>query len=156
MKKKYLNRLTLVATSNLCGHFEDEVLGAYYEVSRRKRGWRSKGDTWCWNQEVMSCMIDANKVMCRNTTDENKNKYKSMKIKAKNAVLIEYSNVTVKGLTVDGISISEFCSQRIPSCGGCKENERCPNVFVRRLWIHGILLSEEDRKFLLCVLTESR
>ena len=31
------------------------------------------------------------------------------------------------------------------------ENERCTNVFVRTLWIHRILLSEEERKFMLGV-----
>ena len=31
--------------------------------------------------------------------------------------------------------------------GAAKENERCPNVFVRSLGIHEILLSEEERKF---------
>ena len=52
--------------------------------------------------------------------------------------------------------MSEFCRQRIPYCGAAKENERYPNVFVRSLWIHRILLSEEDRKFHLGVYTESR
>ena len=32
-----------------------------------------------------------------------------------------------------------------------KENERCPNVFVHSLGVHRILLSEEERKFLLGV-----
>ena len=40
--------------------------------------------------------------------------------------------------------------------GAAKENERCPNVFVRSLWIHRIPLSEEERKFLLGVYTESK
>ena len=35
--------------------------------------------------------------------------------------------------------------------GAEKENERCPNVFVRSLEIHEIILSEEERKFLLGV-----
>ena len=39
--------------------------------------------------------------------------------------------------------------------GAAKENERCPNVFVHSLGIH-ILLSEEERKFLLGVYTESK
>ena len=45
----------------------------------------------------------------------------------------------------------EFCRQRIPYCGAAKENERCPNVFVRSLGTHRILLTEEERKFLLVV-----
>ena len=39
--------------------------------------------------------------------------------------------------------------------GAAKENERCPNVFVRSLGIHKILLLEEERKFLLGVYTKS-
>ena len=33
--------------------------------------------------------------------------------------------------------------------GTAKENDRCPDVFVRRLGMHGIQLSEEERTFLL-------
>ena len=40
--------------------------------------------------------------------------------------------------------------------GAAKENERCPNVFVRSLGIHKIILSEEERKFLLGVYTKSK
>ena len=40
--------------------------------------------------------------------------------------------------------------------GATKDNERCPNFLVRDLGIHTILLSEEERKFLLGVYTESR
>ena len=52
--------------------------------------------------------------------------------------------------------MSEFCKERIPYCGATKENERNPNIFVRCLGIHRILLSEEERKFHLGVLTKSR
>ena len=45
--------------------------------------------------------------------------------------------------------------KEFPVVGAAKENERCPNVFVRSLWIHRILLSEEERGFLLGVYTES-
>ena len=37
-----------------------------------------------------------------------------------------------------------------------KENELCPNVFVPSLWMHGILLSEEERRFPLGEKTESK
>ena len=40
--------------------------------------------------------------------------------------------------------------------GVAKENERCPNVFVRSLGINRILLPEEERKFHLGVYIESR
>ena len=40
--------------------------------------------------------------------------------------------------------------------GPAKENERCPNVFVRSLVMHRILLSEEGHKFLFCAYTKSK
>ena len=40
--------------------------------------------------------------------------------------------------------------------GAAKENEPCPNVFVRSLGIHKFPLSEEERKFLLGVYTKSK
>ena len=40
--------------------------------------------------------------------------------------------------------------------GAAEENERCPNVLVRSLWTHRILLPEEERKFPLGVYTESK
>ena len=40
--------------------------------------------------------------------------------------------------------------------GAAKENERCQNVFVCSLEIHDILLSEEERKFLVGVYTKSK
>ena len=40
--------------------------------------------------------------------------------------------------------------------GAANKNERCPNVFVLSLGIHKILLSEEERKFLLGMYTKSK
>ena len=40
--------------------------------------------------------------------------------------------------------------------GAAKENERCPNAFVRSLGIHKILISEEEHKFLIGVYTKSK
>ena len=48
------------------------------------RGGIVKEDTWWWNEgvkEAISGKEDAHKTMCRNTTEENKNGYKSIKIK---------------------------------------------------------------------------
>ena len=42
--------------------------------------------------------------------------------------------------------MSELLRQRIPYCGAEKENERCPNVFVRSFGIHKILLSEVEQR----------
>ena len=54
-----------------------------------RRGEQKLGDTWWWNEEVKEAVSgkkDAHKAMCRNNTDENKRRYKSMKNKAKKAV----------------------------------------------------------------------
>ena len=40
--------------------------------------------------------------------------------------------------------------------GAAKESERCPNVFVRSFGIHKILLSDEERKCILGVCSESK
>ena len=40
-----------------------------------KRGRRSKGDTWWWNEEVKEAVSrkkEAHKAMCQNITEENK------------------------------------------------------------------------------------
>ena len=54
----------------------------------KKRGGRSKGDTWWSNEEVKEAVSrkkDAHKAMCQNSTEGNKRRYKSMKNKAKKA-----------------------------------------------------------------------
>ena len=51
---------------------------------------RRKGDLWWWNEEVkesVSRKKDASNVMLRNSTEENKRRYKGMISKAKKAVL---------------------------------------------------------------------
>ena len=71
------------------GHFKDGVLKACDEVCGKKRGRRSKGDTWWWNEEVKEAVSrkkEAHKAMCQNRTEENKRMYKSMKNKANKAV----------------------------------------------------------------------
>ena len=85
---------------------------------------RNKGDAWCWNEEVnvgKSSKKDAHKVLCRNGTEENKDRYKIMKNKARKAVskaiaerlrlfLLSLSCpngmfTLVKGLTIDSIEV---------------------------------------------------
>ena len=71
---------------NLWGHFKYGVLRACDEVCFKKR-WRSKGDTWWWNEEVkedISRKKDVHKTMCWNSTEKNKRVYK-VKNKAKKA-----------------------------------------------------------------------
>ena len=82
--KEKVTELVDAGAPNLWGHFKDAVLKACDEVCEKKRGRRSKGDTWWWNEEVneaVSMKKDAHKAMCQNIT-ENKKKYKSMKNKA--------------------------------------------------------------------------
>ena len=71
--------LVYVGAPNLWGHFRDVLLEACDKVCVKKRGKRSIGDTWWWNEEVkvaVSRKIDAHKVMCQNCTEENKRRYK--------------------------------------------------------------------------------
>ena len=74
----------------ICGHFKDGISKAYDEGCGKKRGRRSKGDTWWWNEDVMEAVSRkkvAHKAMCQNSTGENKRRYKSMKNKANKTVL---------------------------------------------------------------------
>ena len=63
-------KLVDVGAPDLCGYFKDGILKACV----KKRWKRSKGDTWWWNKEVkeeVSRKKDAQRVMCRNSTEEN-------------------------------------------------------------------------------------
>ena len=94
--------LVYVGVPNLCGHFKDGVLKACDEVSRKKRGRKSKGDTWWWNEEVkkvVSRKKEAYKAMCQNSTEQNNRRCKSMKNKAKKAVSKAMREKTEKALT---------------------------------------------------------
>ena len=54
-----------------------------------EEGGRSRGDTWCWNEEVKDAVSkkkDAHNIMNWNGTEENKIRYMRMKNKAKKAV----------------------------------------------------------------------
>ena len=51
------------------GHFTDGVLKACDEVCWKKRGMKSKGDTWWWNEEAKEAVSrkkDPQKAMCQN------------------------------------------------------------------------------------------
>ena len=48
---------------------------------------------------------------------------------------------------IESVCLSSVCKE-FHIVGAAKENERCPNVFVRNLGIHRISLSDEERKFL--------
>ena len=72
------------------------------EACGMKSGRRSKGDTWWWNEEVWVVIVrqkDAHRAMCRNSSEENKNKYKSIKSKAKKVVLKAMREKAEEGLT---------------------------------------------------------
>ena len=84
-------------------------------------GRRSKGDTWRWNEEVkeeVSRKKDAHKVTCKNSTAENKRRYKSMKNKVKKALnkmktgkVVGLSDVLLELIAaVGGVEVmSEIC-----------------------------------------------
>ena len=55
----------------------------------KKRWWRSKGDTWWWNEEVKEAVSrkrDAHNAMCLNSTLVNERRYKSMKNKVRKTI----------------------------------------------------------------------
>ena len=88
--------------SKMWEHFNDGVLKACDEVCGKKRGRRSKGDTWWWNEvvkEAVSRKKDAHKTMCENSTEENKRRYESMKNKADKAVSIAMREKAEEALT---------------------------------------------------------
>ena len=67
----------------------DGILGACNEVCWKKRGRRSKGEAWWWNDEVKEAISRkkyAYKAMCRNSTEGNRNRYEDMMKKALMAV----------------------------------------------------------------------
>ena len=51
-----VTKLVDVGAPNLCGYFKDGVLEACHDVCGKKRGRRSKGDTWWWIEEVMEAV----------------------------------------------------------------------------------------------------
>ena len=63
----------------------ERLLNACDEVCWKKRGRRSKGDTWWWNEQVKEAVSrkkEAHRAMCQNIAEENKRRYKMMKNKA--------------------------------------------------------------------------
>ena len=65
-----------VGAPNLLGHFKYGILETCDKVCWKKRGWKSKGDTWWYDEEVKDAVLrkkDADKTMCQNSTEENKN-----------------------------------------------------------------------------------
>ena len=76
-------------------HFEDGAILSCGVVCGKKRSRRSNGDTGWWNEEVketsrkikeLSREKDAHKALCRNSTEENKNRNEGIKSTAKNVV----------------------------------------------------------------------
>ena len=77
-----------VGAPNLWEHRNVGVLKAGDQVCEKKRGTRSKGDTWRWNEEVKDAVSrkkEAHKAMCQNST-ENKRRCESMKNKSNKVV----------------------------------------------------------------------
>ena len=87
--KEKLIKLLDVGAPNLWGHFKDGVFQACDYMCGKKRGRRSKGDSWWWNEgvkEAVSKNKEAHKAICQNNAEANKRRYKSMRNKAMKAV----------------------------------------------------------------------
>ena len=83
-----VTKLVDVGSPNLWGNFKDGASKVCDEVCGKKRGRRSKGDTWWWTEELkepVSGIREVHKAMCQDSTEENKRRYKSMKNKANKA-----------------------------------------------------------------------
>ena len=66
---------------NLCGRFTDRVLKACDGMCGIKRGRRSKGDTWWWNEDVKEALLwkkDAHRATCQDNAEENNRRYESI------------------------------------------------------------------------------
>ena len=80
-----VTKLVDVGALNLWGRFKDGILMACDEVCGKKRGRRSKGDTWWLNEDVWEAVSrkkEAHKTMCQNNTEKNKRRYEGMRNKA--------------------------------------------------------------------------
>ena len=87
---KKLIKLVDIGVPNLWGHLKGGALKPCDEVCGKKRG-RRKGHTWRLNEEVKEAVSrkkDAHMVMCQNSTEANKRRYKNMNNKAMKAVLM--------------------------------------------------------------------
>ena len=66
--------------------FRDGILWACDEVCGERMGRRCRWWWWLEVNEAIAKINDARKVMCRNSIEENENRYESMKNKTKKAV----------------------------------------------------------------------
>ena len=63
------------------------ALIAFNEVCGKRRGRRSKGDIWWWNEEVKEAVLRKYHTrQCVRTVEENKRRYRSIMNKGKKAV----------------------------------------------------------------------
>ena len=78
-----------VDAPNLWNTFKNSVLQACDEVCGKKKGRKNHGDTWWWNEEVKEAIQQkkaACKKMCKNRSEENKAKYKTIRNRTKKVV----------------------------------------------------------------------
>ena len=76
--KENVIKLVDVGAPNLWGRLEDGALKECDEVCGKKRGRKSRGDTWWWNKvvkEVISRKKYVHKAMSQNSTEENNRRY---------------------------------------------------------------------------------
>ena len=84
-----VGELVSVDALDLWKCFKEGVLKACDEVCGKKKGRRDRGDTWWWNEEVKEAIArkkEVYKELCKDRTEENKARYKTMKNRAKKAV----------------------------------------------------------------------
>ena len=83
-----VGELVSVDALDLWKCFKEGVLKACDEVCGKKKGRRDRGDTLWWNEEVKEAIARKKvyKELCKDRTEENKARYKTMKNRAKKAV----------------------------------------------------------------------
>ena len=84
-----VEELVSVDTPDMWSSFKEGVLKACEEVCGKKKGRRDRGDTWWWNEEVKEVIgkkKEAYKIWCKDRSEGNKARYKSMKNRAKKVV----------------------------------------------------------------------
>ena len=78
------------------------MLQACDKVCGKKKGRKSHGDTWWWNEEVKEAIQQkkvAYKKMCKNRSEESKVKYKNIKNRTKKVIAGSMRKEAEKKLT---------------------------------------------------------
>ena len=96
-----VGELVRVDSSDVWGSLKSGILQACDEVCGSKKGRGDRGNTWWWNEEVKEAVARkraAYKELCKNSSDENKTRYKTMKNQTKKVVARAMRRETEKQL----------------------------------------------------------